>query len=170
MSQGAPRTRAARLELISTIIAQEPISSQKELQEALAQRGVKTGQATLSRDLTTLRATKVRTALGVAIYSVPDNEGLHHTEPDPENSRLSRWCQDLLIAADYAQNLLVVRTPIGAANLLGAAIDSSRLPGVVGTIAGDDTILVVCVDSAAANETQELLLRLAAGQETLEEL
>lgn len=74
---------------------------------------------------------------------------------------MARWCQDLLVSAQEAQNLLVLRTPSGAANLLGSAVDTSRLPGVLGTIAGDDTILLICDDDERARQTRDLLTKLA---------
>ncbi len=165
MTDSVLQTKAARLEAILQIIRDQPVSSQKQLQRALAARGIDTGQTTLSRDLTELRATKVKTTSGIAVYSVPDEDGRHSANPDPDNARLARWCQDLLVGAAAAENLLVVRTPAGAANLLGAAIDGSHLEGALGTIAGDDTILVICDGVEDAHRVRDLLVGLAAGED-----
>ncbi len=156
-----PSTKAARHGLIMDVLAREAISSQEQLRVALGTFGVDIAQATLSRDLLELRATKVRDRDGTLVYTVPDWDGAPTHLAQESTARLARWCQDLLVGGDVAQNLLVLRTPVGAANLLGSAIDSSRLAGVVGTIAGDDTVLLVCRDSAAASTAYEELMRLA---------
>ncbi len=156
-------TKAARHEAILDLIAAGPISSQGMLREMLADRGFETAQATLSRDLSELQAVKVKTSSGASIYSVPDVNGQHPLVVDEGNARLSRWCQELLVSAQAAENLLVLRTPSGAANLLGSAVDASRLSGVLGTVAGDDTILTVCESAQRADEVRRLLSRLAEG-------
>lgn len=154
-------TKAARQGAITDILAASDVASQDQLRRELSARGIETAQATLSRDLLEMRATKVRNREGVLIYSVPDWDGspTRHSEASP--SRLARWCQDLLITGDVADNLLVLRTPVGAANLLGSAIDSARLEGVLGTIAGDDTIAVICRHAADAIRINSELLALA---------
>ncbi|WP_099333197.1 arginine repressor [Actinomyces minihominis] len=154
-------TKTARHNTILDLIAASPITSQEQLRRMLAERGFETAQATLSRDLSELQAVKVKTNSGASVYSVPDVNGLHLAEPLEGNVRLARWCQDLLVSAQEAQNLLVLRTPSGAANLLGSAIDSSRLAGVLGTIAGDDTILVICDNDERAQQARKLLTQLA---------
>ena len=158
---GLPATKAARHGVIVEILAQRAISSQEELRLALAERGIAIAQATLSRDLLELRATKVRSRSGALVYTVPDWDGAPTHMAEESHARLARWCQELLVGGETAQNLLVVRTPVGAANLLGSAIDGARLSGVVGTVAGDDTVLLICRNDAAATETYEELMRLA---------
>lgn len=156
-----PSTKAARQGAIMDILASQEVSSQYQLRQELASRGVETAQATLSRDLLEMRATKVRTPRGNLVYSVPDWDGSPTGQSEKNTVRLARWCQDLLITGDVAGNLLVLRTPVGAANLLGSAIDSARLEGVLGTIAGDDTILVIARTVADADRTKTELLSLA---------
>lgn len=163
---GQPGTKAARHGLIMDVLAREPISSQEELKLALRQRGVEIAQATLSRDLLELQATKVRGKDGALVYTVPNWDGAPTHMAEESKTRLARWCEDLLVGGDIAQNLLVIRTPVGAANLLGSAIDSARLGGVVGTVAGDDTILLICRDNAAAKNTYEELMMLAGPSAT----
>lgn len=156
-------TKTARHETILDLITSEPVTSQEQLRQMLASRGFETAQATLSRDLTEMHAVKVRAASGLSVYSVPDVNGRHPSAAEDPGPRLTRWCQELLVSAQSADHLLVLRTPAGAANLLGSAIDHSRLPGVMGTIAGDDTILVICESSAAASRTRQSLTRMAEG-------
>lgn len=164
-SAGAPQTKTARHALIAQVLGRERIRSQAELRDALAERGVTTTQATLSRDLVELRATKVRSADGVQVYAIPE-AGAPGQQPAPVpggegamsehvSARLARWCADLLVTTEWAGQQLVLRTPAGATQLLASAVDDAMLPGVLGCIAGDDTVLVitrgeqVCADVAA---------------------
>ncbi|MDN6428498.1 MAG: arginine repressor [Propionibacterium sp.] len=156
-----PATKTARRGTIIDILASRAITSQEELRRELADLGVETTQATLSRDLLEMRATKVRNAQGVQVYSVPDADGSHTHQAEASQARLVRWCQDLLVATDLAGNLLVLRTPVGAANLLGSAIDAVRMEGIAGTIAGDDTVLVICRTPSDARRVETSLLELA---------
>lgn len=157
----SPSTKAARQGAIMDILASHDVASQDHLRRELSAIGIETAQATLSRDLLEMRATKVRNKDGVLIYSVPDWDGAPTRQSESSPARLARWCQDLLITGDMTDNLLVLRTPVGAANLLGSAIDAARLDGVLGTIAGDDTILVICRSEADAVRTSDELLSLA---------
>lgn len=154
-------TRAARHDAIRKILGSHQITSQEELRKALAAQGFETVQATLSRDLSELRAVKVRDSEGISVYQIVDEDGRSPSAVEPGADRLARWCQELLLGADCAQNILVLRTPAGAANMLGAAVDSARLEQVVGTVAGDDTIFTVCRDAAAAKTLRQELLDLA---------
>ena len=141
----APATKAARQARIVALLTSAPVRSQTELADLLAADEVVVTQATLSRDLVELRARKVRTGDGM-VYVLPD-EG---ERPDPQAgdpglsaARLARLCNDLLITAEASGPLVVLRTPPGAAQFLASAIDRSVVPGVLGTVAGDDTVLVV---------------------------
>lgn len=165
-----PSTKAARHALITQVLAKERIRSQAELRDALAERGVTTTQATLSRDLVELRATKVRSAGGAQVYAVPEagapGQVIAPAETDETlaghtSSRLARWCADLLVTAEWAGNQLILRTPAGAAQLLASAVDDSMLPGVLGCIAGDDTVLVIARDEEQAAQVAGHLLALA---------
>ncbi|MBW3068679.1 ArgR family transcriptional regulator [Actinomyces sp. 594] len=167
---GTPPTKAARHALITQILSHERIRSQAELREALARRGVSTTQATLSRDLVELRATKVRGAGGTQVYAVPEAGAPGQVSPVGGNAesltehttaRLARWCADLVVTAEWAGNQLVLRTPAGAAQLLASALDDAMLPGVLGCIAGDDTVLVITRSEAVAADVAAHLLSLA---------
>ncbi|WP_172120842.1 arginine repressor [Actinomyces faecalis] len=172
----APQTKAARHALITQILVKERIRSQAELRQALAQLGVTTTQATLSRDLVELRATKVRGAGGSQVYSIPEagapgqvqagrtevpGDGGADTLANHTTSRLARWCADLLVTAEWAGQQLVLRTPAGAAQLLASAVDDAMLPGVLGCIAGDDTVLVITRSEEVATQVGSHLLSLA---------
>ena len=140
----APLTKVARQAMIVALIRDRAVHSQTELAELLADEGVPATQATLSRDLEELGAVKVRgTDGGPAVYVVPA-EGASPMRPaEQAPARLVRLLRELLTGVDTSGNLVVLRTPPGAAQFLASALDRSGLPEVVGTIAGDDTILVV---------------------------
>ena len=161
LSESVVDTKAARQDVILEIVREGQISSQAQLRRALAERGFEKDQATVSRDLAELNATKVKNEEGQAVYSIPDETGRHQVNTGRAAARLARWCQELLVSATDAGNLLVLRTPAGAANLLGSALDYALLDGVVGNIAGDDTILVICADEEKAAQVRTLLLELA---------
>lgn len=157
-----PLTKAARHAAIAKALDSGDIRSQSQLQDHLRERGIDVTQATLSRDLEELGAVKVRGEGGGGRYALPTLAGTQaESAIAPIPGKLSRWCTDLLISAQVAMNQVVLRTPPGAAGVLAAVIDKESLPGVVGCVAGDDTILVVCSDVAAAARLHEQFLNLA---------
>jgi transcriptional regulator of arginine metabolism len=140
-------TKTARHARITAIVGSRQVHSQTELARLLADDGVVVTQATLSRDLEELGAVKLRGADGSpAAYVVPaeGSPPLRPAESPP--ARLVRLLEELLTGADYSGNLVVLRTPPGAAQFLASALDRSGLPQLIGTIAGDDTILAICRD------------------------
>lgn len=143
-----PQTKAARHALIGALLARGAVASQQQLADLLVEEGVNVTQATLSRDLVELRAVKVRTPNGGLVYSVPAEGEIRVAPADTEvlASRLARLCEELLLTAEASGNLVVLRTPPGAAQFFASAIDHSVLPAVLGTIAGDDTVLVIARD------------------------
>jgi len=143
-----PQTKAARHALISALLTRGAVVSQQQLAELLVDEGVSVTQATLSRDLVELRAVKVRTPSGGLVYAVPAEGAVRPVVADQEMlaGRLARLCEELLLTAEASGNLVVLRTPPGAAQFLASAIDHSVLPSVLGTIAGDDTVLVIARD------------------------
>jgi transcriptional regulator of arginine metabolism len=123
-----------------------PVASQEDLQRALGKRGFKVGQATLSRDIRELGL--IKTAHG---YTLPGKEAV--TEPAlPSVSRLVR---EFVLDVRPAQNLLVVKTAVGSAQPVAAALDGESWPEVLGTIAGDDAILIVSPDKKATSRLAE---------------
>ena len=185
MSTVSPGTKTARHAQIAAILAQpgHPVRSQEELAERLAQRGVRVTQATLSRDLEELGAVRLRGADGGLVYALPGEAGGPGSMPGglaadiPEwaeaaesgpagdaaepSSRLARVAAELLVAAESSANLVVLRTPAGAAQFLASVIDHSAWPSILGTVAGDDTILVIARDPAGGADLAQALLRLA---------
>lgn len=119
------------------------IASQEELQRLLRKRGFKVGQATLSRDIHDLNLSK--TAHG---YSLPHGEGAAGLALPP----VSRLVREFVLDVRPAQNLLVIKTIVGSAQPVAAALDEAEWSEVVGTIAGDDAILIVCPDKEEARK------------------
>ncbi|KAA1424203.1 arginine repressor [Nocardioides antri] len=149
-----PVTKSARQQLIIDLLGSREVRSQTELAELLASRGVHVTQATLSRDLVELDAVKIRLASGALVYAVPAEGGDRtpvHGESAASFHRLTRLCAELLVSAEASANLVVLRTPPGAAQFLASAIDKVDLPDVLGSIAGDDTVLVIGRDPAGGN-------------------
>lgn len=163
------RTKTARQAAVARAVTGSPVRSQTQLADLLAEDGFEVTQATLSRDLDELGAVKVRHRDGGLVYAVP-GEGGHSApvaalEADTRDALLGRRCADLMVSAEASANLVVLRTPPGGAQLLASAIDHSSLRSprgeVLGTIAGDDTVLVVVRDpvggSAVAGRLAELV-------------
>lgn len=152
-------TRRARQALIGEILAAEPIGSQSLLRSRLADAGITVTQATLSRDLDEMGALKVKDATGRQAYRVPEPAEITAATQGTRIS-LERWAAEVLISVGRAFNQLVLKTPPGAAQLLASGIDRAALDGVLGCIAGDDTVLVVLEGEKEAEELRERLLRL----------
>ncbi|RNL83692.1 arginine repressor [Halostreptopolyspora alba] len=162
-------TKAARHARISDALTKNNVRSQSELAQLLSESGVQVTQATLSRDLDELGAVKLRTVDGSLIYALPGeggerlqrarsgNQDLEHVS----NARLTRLAEDLLVSAEASGNMVIVRTPPGAAQYLASAIDHTDIHEILGTIAGDDTILVIARAPEGGEELATALLHLA---------
>ncbi|MBS45775.1 MAG: arginine repressor [Nocardioides sp.] len=163
-----PTTKSARLQRIVDLVTTHEVHSQAELADLLAADGVKVTQATLSRDLVELDALKVRSASGALVYAVPGEGGDRRPQSPGESAaaqqRLARLCGELLVSADASGNLVVLRTPPGAAQFLASAFDKAELPDVLGTIAGDDTVLVIGRDPVGGGALARRFLALADTQ------
>jgi len=145
----SPATKAARQARINALIAANPIRSQGQLAELLAAEGVAVTQATLSRDLEEMGAVKVRRPGVGTVYAVGDElpgPVLRALGGERTDGRFSRLAAELLVGVEASANLVVLRTPPGGAQLLASAVDRAGLDDVLGTIAGDDTVLVVVRD------------------------
>jgi transcriptional regulator of arginine metabolism len=164
-----PLTRAARHARIVELIRDKPVRSQTELAELLATERVQVTQATLSRDLEELGAVKVRAADGgPAVYLIPEDGKRPLRAAEQAPARLVRLLRELLTGVDASGNMTVLRTPPGAAQFLASALDRSGLTEVVGTIAGDDTILVVAREATGGRALAEKLASWAGREETIE--
>ena len=160
-----PSTKNSRHQLIVDLLSGHEVRSQPELQELLGERGVQVTQATLSRDLVELDAVRVRAHSGALVYAVPAEGGDRRPAAPGESAaaahRLGRLLAELLVSADSGANLVVLRTPPGAAQFLASAMDKVEYPDVLGTIAGDDTVLVMSRDPLGGDEIARRLLALA---------
>ncbi len=161
-----PDTKSARQQLIVELLGHELVRSQGDLAELLEQRGVNATPSTISRDLVELDAVRVRHPDGGLVYAVPAEGGDRTPRVAPDSAaaqtRLARICRELLVAAEASANLVVLRTPPGAAQYLASAIDHAGQPDLLGTIAGDDTVLLICSDPLGGDAVASRLMSLAA--------
>jgi transcriptional regulator of arginine metabolism len=161
----APQTKNARRARIVAILEHHAVPNQARLAELLAADGLTVTQATLSRDLDDLGATKVVGPDGSSVYAVPgqggDSSPVGAVAPEAAVSRLARVAGEVLVSADSSANLVVLRTPPGAAQFLASAIDHTVLPSVLGTVAGDDTVLLVTRAPDGGHEVAAAMLSLA---------
>ena len=170
MTAVSPATKAARQAQIAGILTHAQVRSQEELAGMLADRGVHVTQATLSRDLEELGAVRLRGAAGALVYALPGDPGGPGSRPGgvggtgvagPDEGALPRVATDLLVSAEASANLVVLRTPAGGAQLLASALDHAEWPAILGTVAGDDTVLVIARDPAGGGDLARALLRQA---------
>ena len=182
-----PMTKTARQARIAAILAREQVRSQEELAELLERyTSVHVTQATLSRDLDELGVVRLR-AGGALVYALPEEPGgpgshpggalvSQHTHPglselEPDRAerpgepapptRLARYLGELLTSAEASANLVVLRTPAGAAQFLASVVDHAALPSILGTVAGDDTVLIIARDPAGGDALAAEFNRLA---------
>ena len=162
---GVPATKAARQQKVIELLGRHPVRSQGELAALLAGAGVAVTQTTLSRDLIELDAVKVRHEAGGLVYAVPSEGGDRRPAPVQDSAaaqqRLARLCGDLLVSAHASANLVVLRTPPGAAQFFASAVDHADLSSVLGTIAGDDTLLVIARTASGGGDVAARFLALA---------
>jgi len=182
-----PLTKTARHARIADILAREQVRSQEELADLLERyAGVHVTQATLSRDLDELGIVRLRSG-GALVYSLPEEPGGPGSHPggpgsplgsggsqsgarvagvsgseSPHDARLARYLGELMTSAEASANLVVLRTPAGAAQFLASVIDHAALPSVLGTVAGDDTVLLIARDPAGGDALAADFLRLTS--------
>jgi transcriptional regulator of arginine metabolism len=155
--------RAARHAKIVAILSEQRVRSQAELADALSSSGFRVAQATLSRDLEELGAVKLRTPDGgLPAYFVPEDGAplTNRRADDAPPQRLARLVAELVVSVEASGNMGVVRTPPGAAHYLASALDRAGLPNVLGTIAGDDTVLVIAREATGGRRLADDLIRL----------
>lgn len=159
-----PTTKTARHAKIRELISRSSIKSQAELARDLAAEGVKVTQGTLSRDLVEIGAARVRSGEGGLIYAVPAEGHDREFQADiaeTSTAKLTSLCRDLLVSAEASANLVVLRTPPGAAQFLASAVDHSASKVILGTIAGDDTIMVIATDPDGGQDVADYFTSLA---------
>ncbi|MCL4448365.1 MAG: arginine repressor [Actinobacteria bacterium] len=128
-----------RQHLLKRLIETNSISAQTQLVEAMASKGIQVTQATVARDLAEIGAIKVRGQNGINVYTVDELPQKQTTTVQHLKRVLGEWT----IEVKYSANLVVLRTPPGSAHVVASALDRSGIQGVLGTVAGDDTILIV---------------------------
>ncbi len=137
--------KSQRQAKIMEIISNQNVETQEQLQAALQKEGFRCTQATISRDIKEMRIVKELTSLGVYRYTTSANE-----MTGTFSSRLNTIFRECVVSFDYAQNILVIHTLPGLASAAGSAIDAMNMSAVIGTLAGDDTVIVVMRDTNAA--------------------
>ncbi len=142
MSNPASLGKPQRQHRIVRLLENHVVTSQTRLVELLAEDGVNATQATVSRDLDELGAVKVRVPGGETVYAIPE---LAFDQIAPED-HLRRVFSDWVVEVAWSLNLVVLRTPPGSAHVVGSALDRAGWREVVGTVAGDDTVLVVVAE------------------------
>jgi transcriptional regulator of arginine metabolism len=157
-------SRTARQQRIVDLITREEIRTQSALRARLVSAGYEVTQATLSRDLDEIGAVKIQSEAGHAIYAVPQAGDPSRTPlallDSDAQGRLSRVANEVITGVDAAMNLVVIHTKAGAAHYLAGAIDRHVWSDVVGSVAGDDTVMIVTPSVEAAIRVQDLLLSL----------
>jgi transcriptional regulator of arginine metabolism len=162
----APPTKAARQAAIAELLMRAPVRSQTELAELLAAQGISVTQATLSRDLDELGAVRLRGTNGGFAYAVRADDARARPPASradaasAAHAKLIRMAGDLLVSVRASGNIVVARTPPGGAHLLAGAIDHAEFDTIIGTVAGDDTVLCVCRDADGGEVVAEQLLNL----------
>jgi transcriptional regulator of arginine metabolism len=160
-------TKAVRQAAILRVLTHRPVYSQAELIKLLADEGLQVTQGTLSRDLVEIGVVRLRGENGNLVYIVPGEGGerikkAHVGAGDSPDARLTRLAQELLISAEPSAKVVLVQSLPGAAQFLASAIDHAEWHSVLGTVAGDDSILIVCRKPAGGEALAAQLLALIA--------
>ena len=149
--------KVQRQHRIARLLEAHAVTSQSQLVELLSADGVVATQATVSRDLEELGAVKVRTASGETVYAIPDNSRNRLVPGEQLRRVMGEW----VVEVSHSLNLVVLRTPPGSAHVVGSAIDRAGMSGVLGTVAGDDTLLVVVSERIGGEQVARRLSALA---------
>ena len=136
-----------RQKTILSIIAEETVETQEQLLSLLLERGIVATQATISRDIKQLHLAKAPAGQGKYRYAVSDHGSKIHVA-----DKLQTIFRESIVNVDYAQNLVVIHTMSGLANGAAAALDGMEIDQLIGTLAGDDTVLIIMRDNESAAE------------------
>jgi len=142
---------------ISLILANEVVTSQEQLVRLLADDGVESTQATVSRDLDDLGAVKVRVSGGESVYAIPEHPADRVVPMDQLRRVMGEW----VVEVESSGNLVVLRTPPGSAHVVASALDRTGIEGSIGTVAGDDTLMVVAAEGTTGENLAVTLRNLA---------
>jgi len=151
-------SKVQRQQSIARLISRLPVTNQPQLVELLATDGIAATQATVSRDLEDLGAVKVRVPGGETVYAIPEYEPARLAPQDQLRRVMGEWVAEV----KRSGNIVVLRTPPGCAHVVASALDRSAVDGILGTVAGDDTLLCVA-DEAIGGEVLAATLRDLAG-------
>ena len=132
-------SKVQRQQAISKLIARHPVTNQPQLVDLLAEEGIGATQATVSRDLEDLGAVKVRVPGGETVYAIPEYEPARLAPEEQLRRVMGEWVAEVR----RSENLVILRTPPGCAHVVASALDRSGMAGLLGTVAGDDTLLCV---------------------------
>ncbi|MBU3701639.1 MAG: arginine repressor [Acidimicrobiia bacterium] len=157
MNENARLGKTQRQHLVARIIESTSVPNQQALVELLAAEGVAATQATVSRDLEDLGAIKVRLPGGESAYAIPALP----TERRAPEDHLRRVFGDWVVEVAHSDNMVVVRTPPGSAHVVASALDRAGVDGILGTVAGDDTILIVVDAATGGRDVADRLAELA---------
>lgn len=149
--------KTQRQHRIAKLLEGSAVTSQGQLVELLEGEGIRATQATVSRDLEELGAVKVRVPGGELVYAIPE---LPKDQVAPED-HLRRVMSEWVVDVEPSANLVVLRTPPGSAHVVASALDRAGLPDVLGTVAGDDTMIVVVAEQAGGAAVAQRLAGLA---------
>jgi transcriptional regulator of arginine metabolism len=150
-------TKSERQHRITVLLGRFQVTNQPQLIDLLAEAGVRATQATVSRDLEDLGAVKVRIPGGETVYALPD------FEPDrlaPED-HLKRMLHEWVVDVQHSGPIVVLRTPPGCAHVVASALDRSGMPGLIGTVAGDDTVICIASERVGGRQLGARLRTLA---------
>ena len=149
--------KTQRQHRIARLLENNSVTSQTQLVELLEADGVRATQATVSRDLEELGAVKVRIPGGTTAYAIPE----HAKERSAPDDHLRRVMGEFVVEVSHSANLVVLRTPPGSAHVVASAIDRAGLPAILGTVAGDDTIMVVVAERSSGAKVAREISQLA---------
>ena len=141
---------------VARILGAQAVASQEQLVALLADDGITSTQATVSRDLDDLGAVKVRVPGGDSVYAIPEHPADRAVPAEQLRRVLGEWVVDVVSSG----NLVVLRTPPGSAHVVASALDRTGLEGSIGTVAGDDTLMVVAAEGVIGAELADRLRRL----------
>lgn len=150
-------SKVQRQQAIAKLIAKHAVTNQPQLVDLLAEDGIAATQATVSRDLEDLGAVKVRVPGGDTVYAIPEYEPQRIAPEDQLRRVMGEWVAEVR----HSGNLVVLRTPPGCAHVVASALDRSGMPGILGTVAGDDTLLVVAEEGVGGVTMRDTLRELA---------
>jgi transcriptional regulator of arginine metabolism len=151
-------SKVQRQQAIARLIQQHSVTNQPQLVDLLGDEGITATQATVSRDLDDLGAVKVRVPGGATVYAVPEFAPERVAPLDQLRRVMGEWVAEVT----HSGNLVIVRTPPGCAHVVASALDRSGIDGLLGTVAGDDTMMCVAAESVGGRQLAVAMRELAA--------